>query len=151
MDYNFAPAIARGSTKFFLPQPVGTCRIDDSFDSDDRKVPRSRGELCRGRSMNGPVITIEGEIGAVNFGNSPLTSEMQMFENYLSMRDRLDDGSYGEFDLYVYHPRTNGTLYYLKRCVTRSIAIDIGDKSRHTFPYRIEIKAQDPLFYKVVT
>ena len=139
------PAIFKSSVLTILPRPVESLLIKSAWDARESKVPLKDGVTTDGQSLNQVMITVEGSCGFDE--NTAYSTELLMYDRFVTIRGELDTDDTTRFEFFVYHETTTPTYRKFKDCYCKTFDFSVGDDVHALFRYNLEVFAEDPVFY----
>jgi hypothetical protein len=149
---NWCPAIYHSSFGvYILPRPVITLDPKWTQDSDPKKVPKLAGGFTYGFSWNPVKIHVAGQFN-ISAGTTPLvgSTESDKITELQSMVTKLSNvisSADAFYEFFMFYNSGTGVYLKFKSCWTEAFMPQLGDGDRTTWPYQIDIVANDPVLY----
>lgn len=137
----FKPAIYNEDIGLvFLPLPITTFTLTDSWDSKSHKVPLLGGISTYGTSAMGRTVRIQGQL--IIGSSGVLFDELAMWDYWTTFKGQLDQvTTLKPAELFLYYDDSVlGQEEYrkMKGATPVSATLDVGDDTDQVFPYTLE-------------
>ena len=148
MAFTFNPTIYSSSTTttYNLPQPITVLSPNFGWRAKSHETPKKSGQSTYGL-VSGPItVQLSGEISKQSAAAT--VTESDMWDEIVTMQTLGIEAETSLLEFFFYFDTSGGGTYVkLKDVWISSLSPNIGDESRLTFGYSIQLTANDPVIY----